>query len=46
MVWSVNLFNFMDGLDGFAATEALIVFAATGFFFFHAEALYLYLLGF
>ncbi len=26
--WFVNLFNFMDGLDGFAAIEALFVFAS------------------
>ncbi|HAF28019.1 MAG TPA: glycosyl transferase [Bacteroidales bacterium] len=25
MVWFVNLFNFMDGLDGFASTEAIIL---------------------
>lgn len=25
MVWFVNLFNFMDGLDGFASTEAVIL---------------------
>lgn len=25
MVWFINLFNFMDGVDGFASTEAIIV---------------------
>lgn len=25
MVWFINLFNFMDGLDGFASTEAIIL---------------------
>jgi UDP-N-acetylmuramyl pentapeptide phosphotransferase/UDP-N-acetylglucosamine-1-phosphate transferase len=25
MVWFINLFNFMDGIDGFAALEAIIV---------------------
>lgn len=25
-LWFINLFNFMDGLDGFAASEALFVF--------------------
>lgn len=25
MVWFVNLFNFMDGLDGFASVEAIII---------------------
>lgn len=28
VVWSINLYNFMDGLDGLAATEALQVGAA------------------
>lgn len=30
MAWSINLFNFMDGTDGFAATEASFVFAGGG----------------
>jgi len=34
MVWFINLFNFMDGLDGFASTEAisiaLVLYAFTG----------------
>jgi Fuc2NAc and GlcNAc transferase len=25
MVWFINIFNFMDGLDGFASTEAIIL---------------------
>jgi Fuc2NAc and GlcNAc transferase len=25
MVWFINLFNFMDGVDGFASTEAIII---------------------
>ena len=25
-VWTINLFNFMDGIDGFAITQALLVF--------------------
>jgi Fuc2NAc and GlcNAc transferase len=28
IVWAVNLFNFMDGIDGIAASEALFVAAA------------------
>jgi Fuc2NAc and GlcNAc transferase len=32
VVWLVNLFNFMDGIDGIAAAEALIVSAAAAFF--------------
>jgi Fuc2NAc and GlcNAc transferase len=27
MVWFINLFNFMDGVDGFASTEAIIISA-------------------
>jgi Fuc2NAc and GlcNAc transferase len=30
--WSINLFNFMDGLDGIAATEALFILSVGGFF--------------
>jgi Fuc2NAc and GlcNAc transferase len=26
IVWSINLFNFMDGIDGLAGSEALLVF--------------------
>ena len=25
MVWFINLFNFMDGVDGFASTEAILI---------------------
>ncbi|MGV6817397.1 MAG: MraY family glycosyltransferase [Thiotrichales bacterium] len=28
IVWSINLFNFMDGMDGFAASMAIIGFSA------------------
>jgi Fuc2NAc and GlcNAc transferase len=28
IVWSINLFNFMDGIDGLAASEAIFVFCA------------------
>lgn len=33
LVWSTNLFNFMDGLDGIAAIEALFVFGVGGLLF-------------
>jgi len=36
IVWSINLFNFMDGTDGIAATEALFVFAIGGWVTWHA----------
>jgi Fuc2NAc and GlcNAc transferase len=29
MLWSINLFNFMDGIDGFAASQATFVFLAS-----------------
>lgn len=32
-VWSTNLYNFMDGIDGIAAVEAIFIFALGGFFF-------------
>lgn len=32
IVWLVNLFNFMDGIDGIAAAEALMVGAAAALF--------------
>jgi Fuc2NAc and GlcNAc transferase len=27
IVWSINLFNFMDGIDGLAASQAVLIFA-------------------
>lgn len=36
IVWSINLFNFMDGTDGIAAVEALFVLGVGGYFFWHA----------
>lgn len=30
IVWSVNLFNFMDGLDAFATMEAFVLFSVLG----------------
>ncbi len=38
IVWSVNLFNFMDGLDGIAAVEALFTLGVGGWFLYHAQA--------
>lgn len=32
LVWLLNLFNFMDGIDGIAATEAIFVSCAGAFF--------------
>ena len=31
VVWSTNLFNFMDGIDGIAGSEAIFVAASAGF---------------
>lgn len=39
LIWSTNLYNFMDGLDGMAAVEALFVFGMGGLLFWHAGAL-------
>lgn len=33
IVWSINLFNFMDGIDGIAASQALLVFGIGGLLF-------------
>jgi len=30
IVWSINLYNFMDGLDGLAATQAIFIFIVSG----------------
>ena len=38
LIWSTNLYNFMDGLDGMAAVEALFVFGMGGLLFWHAGA--------
>ena len=32
LVWSTNIFNFMDGLDGVAAVEAIFILLVGGFF--------------
>lgn len=31
IMWMINLFNFMDGIDGLAASEAIVVCASAGF---------------
>jgi Fuc2NAc and GlcNAc transferase len=36
LVWSTNLYNFMDGIDGIAAIEALFVFGVGGYFIWQA----------
>lgn len=33
LVWLLNLFNFMDGIDGIAASEAIFVSSAGAYFF-------------
>ncbi|MDB6097202.1 MAG: glycosyl transferase family 4 [Francisellaceae bacterium] len=33
MVWSTNLYNFMDGLDGIAASEAVFIFGTASIIF-------------
>lgn len=43
VIWAINHFNFMDGLDGFCASQALFLFAAYTFFLsFHSAFLYQY----
>ena len=40
-LWAINHFNFMDGLDGFCASQALFLFAAYALLFsFHGAVLY------
>jgi Fuc2NAc and GlcNAc transferase len=34
MVWTINLYNFMDGIDGLATTEALFILIASASFAF------------
>jgi len=41
LIWSTNLYNFMDGLDGMAAMEALFVFGMGGLLFWHAGAVHI-----
>jgi Fuc2NAc and GlcNAc transferase len=38
MVWMINLFNFMDGSDGIAATEGIFVFSVGGYLLFQYQA--------
>ena len=33
IVWSINLFNFMDGIDGLAGSQAVLIFGIGGFLF-------------
>ncbi|MGH7552554.1 MAG: MraY family glycosyltransferase, partial [Longimicrobiales bacterium] len=46
IVWSINLYNFMDGIDGLAAVEAVTVGLAAGTLLFALGELDLALLGF
>lgn len=41
LLWSINLYNFMDGIDGIAAIEALFVFGVGGSFIWQAGGLVL-----
>lgn len=36
LIWSANLYNFMDGSDGMAGVEALFVFGIGGYFIWNA----------
>lgn len=36
IMWITNLYNFMDGIDGIAGTEAVLVAGACGWFLMHA----------
>ncbi len=38
IIWFINLYNFLDGIDGYAASEALFLSLA-GFFIFHDKYL-------
>ncbi|MBS0290060.1 MAG: glycosyltransferase family 4 protein [Proteobacteria bacterium] len=38
MVWTINLFNFMDGADGIAATQGIFVFGVGGYLLFQYQA--------
>ncbi len=38
LVWWLNLFNFMDGTDGIAASEAVFVSGSLAFFFYQSDA--------
>ena len=38
IMWSINLFNFMDGIDGIAAIESLFFFGMSAFFFHQVHA--------
>lgn len=41
VIWAINHFNFMDGLDGFCASQAIFLLAAYAFFLsFHPALIY------
>ena len=46
IVWSINLYNFMDGIDGLAALEAIFVFGLGGYFLWHSGGHLLGMLAF
>jgi Fuc2NAc and GlcNAc transferase len=41
LIWLINLFNFIDGIDGYAASESVFIFAALFLFFGDSTALIL-----
>ena len=48
-VWLMNLYNFMDGIDGYAGTQAVLIFSFAAILAFlnkPEENMYLYLIGF
>ena len=46
MAWSTNAYNFMDGLDGLAASEGIFIFSIGGLFLLHGGAWLLAALSF
>jgi len=42
IIWFINLFNFIDGIDGYASSES--IFVITAFYFFTGESFLLFLL--
>jgi Fuc2NAc and GlcNAc transferase len=46
LIWFINLFNFMDGLDGFAGSEAVVVLGFGSYFLWASGALVLAYLAF
>ena len=45
IVWFINLYNFMDGVDGFAATQAVFIFGISSYLLYTLQAYELSVLG-